>query len=160
MNNCIFCDIVKKKILVVCYHGNNGGDGFVAARYLSNIANVKVWFIGDKKKLSKEAALNFNKLPKKIFAESPRLNSYHIIVDAILGIGARSPLNKKLSAIVAKINASRALKVSIDVPTGFDFLDKNNNKGVDADLVVAMHDMKEGTGALIAKTEIVDIGLK
>ena len=43
-------DLKDKKILIVCYHGNNGGDGFVAARYLCDEAEVDILFIGNENK--------------------------------------------------------------------------------------------------------------
>ena len=55
-----------KKILIVAYHGNNGGDGFVAARHLCDEAEVNVLFIGDNAKLKHEALVNFKKI-KNIF---------------------------------------------------------------------------------------------
>ena len=40
-------DLKGKKILIICYHGNNGGDGFVAANYLADYCEVDIFFIGD-----------------------------------------------------------------------------------------------------------------
>ena len=50
-------DLNDKKILIVCYHGSNGGDGFVAARYLCDEAETDVLFIGDEAKLKKDALI-------------------------------------------------------------------------------------------------------
>src|SRR3989338_8312083 len=51
-----------KNILIVAYHGNNGGDGFVAARHLCDDAEVDVLFVGDEKRLKAEALVNFRKI--------------------------------------------------------------------------------------------------
>ena len=58
-------DIKNKKILIIGYHGNNGGDGFVAARYLCDDAEVDVLFVGDEAKLKGEALVNFKKRENK-----------------------------------------------------------------------------------------------
>ena len=55
-------DLKDKRILIIAYHGNNGGDGFVAARHLCDDAEVDVLFIGDEKKLKNEALINFKKI--------------------------------------------------------------------------------------------------
>ena len=55
-------DVKNKRILIVAYHGNNGGDGFVAARYLCDEAEVNVLFVGDETKLKEEAKVNFKKI--------------------------------------------------------------------------------------------------
>ena len=158
-------DIHGKKILAVCYHGNNGGDGFVAARYLCDEAETDILFIGDEEKLKKDALVNFKKLEHNekiqfLTDEKVNFDQYDIIIDAILGIGIHGRLNREISAIIDDINGSKAFKVSIDIPTG---LDPNTgeivDKCVDADLIVTFHDMKNGLEKLKDKTIAVDIGL-
>lgn len=155
----------NKKILVVCYHGNNGGDGFVAARHLCDEAETDVLFIGDESKLKKEALANFKKIEHNekiqfVFDDEADFDEYDIIVDAILGIGIQGGLNKEISAIIGDINNSKAYKVSVDIPTGLDpdtgvIIDKC----VNTDLVVTFHDLKKGLEKLQDKTVVADIGL-
>src|SRR3989344_2801196 len=52
----------NKKVLVVCYHGNNGGDGFGAARHLADEAETDILFIGNENNLKKEAKVNFKRI--------------------------------------------------------------------------------------------------
>src|SRR3989338_6295328 len=118
-------DLKDKKILVVCYHGNNGGDGFVAARYLSDEAETDILFIGDESKLKKEALSNFKKIEHNekiqfLVDDEVDFDAYDIIIDAILGIGIQGNLNKEISAVIDDINNSKSYKVSIDIPTGLD----------------------------------------
>ena len=158
-------DLKNKKILVICYHGNNGGEGFVAARYLCDDAETDVLFIGDENKLKKEASINFKKIEHNeriqfLVDEEVDFNEYGIIVDAILGIGVQGRLNKEISAIIDDINNSKAYKVSVDIPTGVDpdtgiIIDKC----VNADLIVTFHDLKIGLEKFQDKTVVADIGL-
>src|SRR3989339_137197 len=116
-------DLKNKKILIVCYHGNNGGDGFVAARYLCDEAEVDILFIGNENKLKKEASINLKKIEHNekvqfLIDEEVDFDEYDIIVDAILGIGIHGRLNKEISAVIDDINKSKAYKVSVDIPTG------------------------------------------
>ena len=118
-------NLENKKILAVCYHGNNGGDGFVAARYLCDEAETDVLFIGDESKLKKEALINFKKVEHNekiqfLVDEDVDFNAYDIIIDAILGIGMQGKLNKEISAVIDDVNNSGAYKVSVDIPSGLD----------------------------------------
>ncbi len=158
-------DLMDKKILVVCYHGNNGGDGFVAARYLCNDAETDILFIGDEDRLKKEALANFKKIEHNeriqfVAEEEVDFDAYDIIIDAILGIGIKGRLNREISAVGDEISNSKAYKVSVDVPTG---LDPDTgvvvDKCVNADLIVTFHDMKNGLEKLKDKTVVVDIEL-
>jgi len=158
-------DLKDKKILVVCFHGNNGGDGFVAARRLCDEAETNVLFIGDEDKLKKEAMLNFKKIEHNekiqfLVDDEVDFNDYDIIVDAILGTGIQGRLSKEISAIIDDINDSKAYKVSIDIPSGLDpdtgFV---VDKCVNADLIVTFHDIKKGLEKFQDKVIIADIGL-
>ena len=158
-------ELKDKKVLVVCYHGNNGGDGFVAARHICNEAETDLLFIGDEKKLKKEALANYKKVEhneriQMLVDDEVAFGSYDIIIDAILGIGIQGRLNREISAIIDGINKSGAFKVSVDIPTGLD-PDSGEvvNKCIDADLIVTFHDMKKGLENLQEKTIVVDIGL-
>lgn len=158
-------DLNDKKILVVCYHGNNGGDGFVAARHLCDEAETDVLFIGDENKLKKESMVNFKKIEHNekiqfLLDDEVDFGGYDIIVDAILGIGIKGRLNMEISSIIDNINNSKAFRVSVDIPTGLDpdtgaIIDKM----VNADLIVTFHDLKKGLENFREKTIVADIGL-
>ena len=158
-------DLIGKKILVVCYHGNNGGDGFVAAGYLCDYAETDILFIGNEDKLTKESMANFKKAEHNekiqfLIVDEVDFGEYDIIIDAILGVGIRGRLKREISSVIDDINNSKAYKVSVDVPTGFDpdtglIIDKC----VNADLIVTFHDLKTGMETLRDKTFIADIGL-
>ncbi|MBI2656268.1 NAD(P)H-hydrate epimerase [Candidatus Woesearchaeota archaeon] len=158
-------DLKDKKILVICYHGNNGGDGFVAAGHLCDEAEVDVLFIGDENRLKKEALINFKKIEHNekiqfVSDDGADFGNYDIIIDAILGIGIQGMLNREISAVIEDINNSKAYKVSIDIPTG---LDPDSgfaaDKCVNPDLIVTFHDLKKGLEKMQDKTVVVDIGL-
>lgn len=158
-------DLKDKKILVVCYHGNNGGDGFVAARHLCDEAETDVLFIGDESKLKKEASTNFKKIEHNeriqlLVDDEVDFDGYDIIVDAILGIGIQGMLNNEISAVIDDINNSKAYKVAVDIPTGLDPDSESvAGKCVNADLIVTFHDLKKGLEKLQDKTVVADIGL-
>jgi hydroxyethylthiazole kinase-like uncharacterized protein yjeF len=158
-------DLKDKKILLVCYHGNNGGDGFVAAKHLCEETETDILFIGDESRMNKETLLNYRKAgnnPKiqMLMDDEVDFDTYDIIIDAILGIGFNRRLNREISAIIDDINHSKAFRVSIDIPTGIgpdtgDAMDKCIN----ADLIITFHDIKKGLIHLKDRTVVVDIGL-
>ena len=158
-------ELKDKKILAVCYHGNNGGDGFVAARYLSDDAETDILFIGDESKMKKEALANFKKLEhndrvQMLSDDEVDFDDYDIIIDAILGIGIRGRLNREISAIIDDINNSKAYRISVDIPTGIDpDTGEIFEKCVNADLIVTFHDMKKGIEKFEEKVVVADIGL-
>ena len=156
----------NKKILIVAYHGNNGGDGFVAARHLCENVSVDVLFLGDENKLKEEALVNYKKIinnPKIQFLniEDVDFDGYDFIIDAILGIGIEGNLREGISNTICSINNSEAFKVSVDVPTGVNpDTGEVIDKAVDADLIITFHDLKKGLEKYKNKTVVVDIGIK
>jgi len=167
------------KIVAFAGTGNNGGDGFVAARHLSNKgAKVKVFLIGDPEGIrAEEARLNWNVIRKmersiKIYVvRSPSdlkkakhyLKHADVFIDAMLGTGLKGPLREPFSSVVRLINESGVPVVSVDAPTGL-----NPSTGevqglvVKAAYTVTFHKMKRGflkaneyTGEVI----VADIGV-
>lgn len=158
-------DLKNKNILVVCYHGKNGGDGFVAAHYLSSLSEVDVLFIGDESKMKEETLANYKRILKndKIqFFEMDDVvfEDYDIIVDAMLGTGFKGELKDSINNVIKSVNNTKSFKAAIDVPTGVNPDNAEKKKDYfNADLVIALHDIKKGLMDFKDKTNIVNIGL-
>jgi NAD(P)H-hydrate epimerase len=158
-------NLKKQRVLVVCYHGNNGGDGFVTARLLAEEAETDVLFIGDESKFKEEASESYKKIednPMVQFVGISFVNfdEYDIIIDAMLGTGIEGELKYPINTVVDFINKSKAFKLSVDVPTGMNpDTGEVPDKTVNADLIVTFHDIKKGLEKVKNKVEVVDIGI-
>ncbi len=110
------------RIAVLCGPGNNGGDGFVAARHLRDRGfDVRVFLLGDKSALKGDAAAMARRWPLPIRPASPdALQSMHLVVDALFGAGLSRPLDGDAAELVEAVNASRLPVVAVDVPSGLD----------------------------------------
>lgn len=116
-------------VCIVCGSGNNGGDGFALARMLCDYADVKVFALGTKLsplcKLQLDR-LNLLKVPVTHIETSSCENlpndyfSCDILVDAFLGTGLHNTLKDYAQNIISALNATEAIKVSCDVPSGLD----------------------------------------
>ena len=116
--------------VVLCGKGNNGGDGFVAARILAeNGFTVRVIPVLGSSDLSPEARYAWERLGSTACVVEPLtspealselLENADVVVDAILGTGARAALREPLDWVVALVNASGVPVVAADIPTGFD----------------------------------------
>ena len=121
------------KVLIFVGKGNNGGDGLVVARHLANRGfHVQIVLLEDPSKFKDDSLLNFSivrkmNIPLVLMTQDSKeeellkycLNS-DLVVDAIFGIGIRSPLSGVFERAVRAINESRRLVISIDVPSGLD----------------------------------------
>ncbi|MGB0034505.1 MAG: NAD(P)H-hydrate dehydratase [Candidatus Acidiferrales bacterium] len=126
-----FPSFTERHIIVLCGKGNNGGDGFVAARYLQKLgAKPSVYLIADPREVKGDAATNMNrwkKLSKRFYVVRAAskagwmpLAPGVIIVDAMLGTGARRPVEGRLRESIISVNQHDpgCCVVSIDIPSG------------------------------------------
>ncbi|HZW92602.1 MAG TPA: NAD(P)H-hydrate dehydratase [Candidatus Eremiobacteraceae bacterium] len=122
---------VVERILVFCGKGNNGGDGFVAARRLDEHGKkVQVVLLADPADLKGDAAVMFRKLPGPAIAvrSSEELNSERVrlaleadlYLDAILGTGFKPPVSGVYADAIAIMNASKVPVIAVDIPSGAD----------------------------------------
>jgi NAD(P)H-hydrate epimerase len=126
---------------VFCGKGNNGGDGYVVARYLSQAGvEVTVYFLGPLEKLSKDARLNFDRVAgmglelNEISAvnDLPDQLECDLIIDAIFGTGFEGAPRGLSGEIIEYINAQDFAIASVDMPSGL-----NADNGVYEGAVVA-----------------------
>jgi NAD(P)H-hydrate epimerase len=169
------------RVLVLCGSGNNGGDGFIAARHLARRgADVVVGLAGDPERVRGDARVALDRLvetgiaPVRVGgeAELERLigsrDQWDFALDALLGTGARGVPE---GAIADAVQALRDLDdrgtrvIAVDLPTGVDAdTGAVARRAVRADLTVTFGAVKRGhvlyPGRAFAGTlEIVDIGL-
>ncbi len=118
----------KNPIIIFCGNGNNGGDGFVIARWLKqNNINTKVILLGNVSKFSESTKNNY-KACLALNIEITQLDSieqafdFHInnnvCIDAVFGNGFSGALPALHSTLFAKINDESSLTISIDLPSG------------------------------------------
>jgi NAD(P)H-hydrate epimerase len=134
-----------QRICVVCGKGNNGGDGFVAARKLHEAGKkVDVLLLGDPAEVKGDAAAMLAKLPvapvvirseeefRNVWHGSPTrdrgsetratqasaLNECDLILDAILGTGCKPPVTGLFAAAIELINALPVPVFAVDIPSG------------------------------------------
>ena len=113
------------RIVAVCGNGNNGGDGFVAARLLRDRGReVDVVLLGDVEDLRGDARINAERLPgaPPMALAASALDGAAGIIDAILGTGFSGEPRAPAADAIAAINAlsDRARVVACDVPSGVD----------------------------------------
>lgn len=117
-----------QRIVVFCGKGNNGGDGFVAARQLHERGkNVRVIVLADSTELRGDAATMYRKLPVEAVAvhsgeELGRAaaSQADLFVDAILGTGFKPPVKGVYAEAIQLLNRCDAPVVAVDIPSGAD----------------------------------------
>jgi hydroxyethylthiazole kinase-like uncharacterized protein yjeF len=124
------------RIVVVCGKGNNGGDGFVAARILAAATyDVAVLLLGRAAEVEGDARIALDRLPEadlqpvEVSDEhalagpgvTELLAGAELFLDAVLGTGFRPPLRGLAAALRDRVAAYPATPmVSVDLPSGWD----------------------------------------
>ena len=159
-----------RRVSVFCGTGNNGGDGFVTARYLSEKGvSVKVYVVGNMSHIKGDPAINMGILEKSRIDIKEIISIIDIdadlIIDAIFGIGLKGSVRELARSIIEGLNKKHLPIISIDVPSGLD-ADTGEVSGVaiKARKTVTMQFAKKGfymnkgpehTGEVL----VVDIGI-
>lgn len=144
-----------KKIIFVTGSGNNGGDGWCAARLLhAKGYDVEVLSLCTKDKMRELVLKNYeiakNLSVKHVFDVSDtqlatKIAECDIIVDAILGTGISGVLKDNIAEIINIINSSKKYVISIDVPSGINAHDGSVcQTAVKADCLVVLGTLKQG----------------
>jgi len=126
--------VINRRVLVVAGQGNNGGDGFVAARHLNNAgALVSIACFGERDKAKGDALLNIEiaeKMGLNIERDMHDLKlwkwqheSFDLVIDALLGTGLKGEVRKPFADVIELVNMFRERGVpiiAVDIPSGID----------------------------------------
>jgi ADP-dependent NAD(P)H-hydrate dehydratase / NAD(P)H-hydrate epimerase len=114
-----------RRIVVLCGKGNNGGDGFVAARWLAEAGcEVSVVLLADPTEVKGDARAMLHKLPVPPMAMEAAHSAFshaQLIVDAVLGTGFQPPMRGAAVAMGKLLEDHPHLPVvAVDLPSGWD----------------------------------------
>ena len=160
------------RVVVVCGRGNNAGDGFVVARHLANAGAQPQLVLAAGEAFTPDAAANFEicrrmELPVLRIGEADiekAIGAGDVLVDALLGTGARGALRSPFDKLAIEINQSAAPVVALDVPSGLDCeTGEAGRPCVEAALTCTFVAPKVGFAAagaarFLGDVEVIDIG--
>lgn len=164
----------KNEFKIFCGKGNNGGDGLAVARMLAEKEYiVSVYILESEHQGTQDFQTNLERLQQvsqKIFfirsaEDIPVINENEVVVDAIFGTGLNKPPGGISALLIEHINASDAVVISIDIPSGLyaDKTSKENNI-VKADYTLTFQQYKMAfllaeNESYFGKIAVLDIGL-
>jgi ADP-dependent NAD(P)H-hydrate dehydratase / NAD(P)H-hydrate epimerase len=155
------------RVVVIAGPGNNGGDGFVAARVLAARGYpVRLMLLGEAGALRGDAANAAKRWTGPVEAASPEgLAGAGLIVDALFGAGLSRPVDGLAKQMIQAVNTSGAHVVAVDLPSGI-----NGASGAVMGAAVRAHEsvtfFRRKPGHLLlpgrvhtGKLRVVDIGI-
>jgi ADP-dependent NAD(P)H-hydrate dehydratase / NAD(P)H-hydrate epimerase len=166
----------SERVAVLAGTGNNGGDGFVVARVLKSYGyETDLWLIPPREKVkgaAKKALEIYENAGyevkyyigyEKEFAE--QLSRYNVVIDALLGIGAKGAPRSPYKDIMEQINETDGLTVySIDVPSGVPADGGQVETAIQADVTISIQYPKPSaftfpSADYYGELVVVDIGI-
>jgi len=125
----LLADVERPSVAVVCGRGNNGGDGYVVARHLTNAGvPVAVYLLCEPGALKGDARINFE-IISRMAIPVVRVNGpsdlvpaaeASVIVDAIFGTGLRGAVREPYNGVIRFLNELNRPIVAVDIPSGLD----------------------------------------
>jgi hydroxyethylthiazole kinase-like uncharacterized protein yjeF len=109
-----------RRVVIVAGPGNNGGDGFVAARHLAERGYlVRVSLVGERARMKGDAALAAERWSGPVEPASPvSLSDCDIVIDALFGAGLDREVEGLPRAMIRAMNASGVPVIAVDLPSG------------------------------------------
>lgn len=111
----------KKRVLVVCGPGNNGGDGLVAARHLHHFGMqpTVVYLKKGRAEIFNNLMAQLEDLEVPVLSECPPLEGFDVIVDALFGFSFAGPAKPPFDDIIQSMASTSVPVLSVDVPSGW-----------------------------------------
>ncbi len=113
---------VGSRVVVLAGPGNNGGDGFVAARLLAQRGfRVRLMLAGETARIKGDAAIAAKKWTGPIEpANVGGFSSASVIIDALFGAGLDRPVEEPARSVIEGMNAEQAPIIAVDLPSGIN----------------------------------------
>lgn len=141
-------DVLRSNVIVVCGSGNNGGDGYAAARHLANDGcEVRILQLNEPN--TEDAKTNAGIVERMGIQTSDwsaeLLENASLIIDAIFGTGLNRTVEGKYFEAIQTINANPAPCFALDIPSGLD-CDTGEPHGccIEAAKTISFVGMKQG----------------
>ncbi len=147
----------NNKVIIFCGSGNNGGDGFVIARWLKNYDyQVLTVLVDDIDKMREDTKANHDLVKNhnipifKIRSSSDwenlnmNLKNFDLIIDAIFGTGFKGTISDWRKSLISEINAIKTEVISVDIPSGVDCNTGIADSAIHANTTLTMANYKLG----------------